>query len=47
MIHSDPHHDLHTKGKDRQIQLNSLKMNGLIAELATLSQKGGIPVIQT
>ena len=44
---SDPHQASKTKGKDRQMQLCSHKMNRWQAALATLSQKGGNSVTQT
>ena len=39
LIQSDSHQVPNTKGKDRQTQQNSHKMNRRQAELATLSQK--------
>ena len=38
---SYPHQAPNTKGKDRQIQLSSHKINGWLAELASLFQKDG------
>ena len=43
LIQSDPHQVPHNKGKDRQIQLSSYKMNKWQAELATFSQKTLLP----
>ena len=41
LIQSDPHQATNTKGKERQIQLSSHKVNRWQAELATFSQQGG------
>ena len=38
-MQSDPYQALNSKGKDRQIQLNSDKMNRRQAELADLPKK--------
>ena len=47
LIQSNPNQVVHIKGKDRQIQLNSHKMNRWQADLAALSQNGGNSVTQT
>ena len=47
LIQSHPHLTPNTKGKDRQIQSDSHKMNRWQAELANISQNGGNSVTQT
>ena len=43
----EPYQVLKIKGKNKQIQLNSLKKNRLQTELAAFPQKGGNVVTQT